>query len=92
MWSPTYLKLVNQYSDDRKHFRLTRIRNVPLVVQEDSLEKRRHHSLVDHLLVISLLDVSSDQLQDLLLDSPETSDLGHLGRDVAISLHSLIDQ
>jgi len=46
------------------------------------LQQVRHKTLVNHFEVVSLVNVGADQLEDLLLDGPETADLGHLGGDV----------
>lgn len=47
---------------------------------------------MNHLKIIRLLDVRVDELENLLLDRTQTSNLGHLGGNVALTLHSLIDE
>jgi hypothetical protein len=45
---------------------------------------------VDHLQVVSLVNVGADQLEDLLLDGSKTVDLGHFSGSIACE--SQIDQ
>jgi|FreactcultuFSWF8_1027224.scaffolds.fasta_scaffold00008_121 hypothetical protein len=79
---PTYLKLLDDGSHNVQDLGLSCIRDVVLVVEEDGLQQVRHKTLVNHFEVVSLVNVGADQLEDLLLDGPETADLGHLGGDV----------
>jgi len=47
---------------------------------------------VHHIDVVCTLDVGVNELKDLLLNGPETANLGRLGCNVAFSLDSFIDE
>ena len=64
------MKLVDNSSHDVQNFSLPSVRDIPVVVKEDSLEKRRNHLSIDHLQIVGFLDVGINQLQDFLLDRP----------------------
>jgi hypothetical protein len=76
-----------QLVDNRRHhvqyFGFTSVRHVVLVVDQNSLQQLGDNVVVDHLQVISLLNICVDELENLLLDRTETTDFGHLGCDVA---------
>jgi hypothetical protein len=43
----------------------------------------RHKTFVNHLHIVGLVNVGTDQLENLLLDGSKTVDLRHLGGNVA---------
>jgi hypothetical protein len=76
-----------QLVDNRRHhvqyFGFTGVRHVVLVVDQNSLQQLGDNVVVDHLQVISLLNICVDEFENLLLDRTETADFGHLSCDVA---------
>jgi hypothetical protein len=57
--------------------------DVPLIVKKDSIKQRRDHAVIDHLKIVSFLNIDIHQLQYLFLDRSETSNFGSLGCNVS---------
>lgn len=72
----TYMELVNDCGHDIEDLSLACVGHITVVVDEDGLEQRRHHVGIDHFEIVRSFDICVDEFQDLLLDRPETSDLG----------------
>ncbi len=68
--------------DNIQHLGVSGVGDVALIVKKDGIKQWRHHAFIDHLQIIGFLDVYIDKLEDLLLDSSETSDLWSLGCNV----------
>lgn len=79
MGGPTYRKLGDDDGHDLEYFCVTGIGDISVVVNEYSIKKSRHDVCSHHLEVISLLDISLDELQDLFLDRSQSSYSWHLG-------------
>ena len=77
----THSQTSNDGSHDVEHFGITSGGKVLLVVSEDGVEKSRDERAVDLVEILGLLDVSLDELEDLLLDRTKSSNLGSLGGD-----------
>jgi len=75
------MKFGNYGSHYVQYFRISRIRDVAVVIHENRIQKWGHDVSIDHLMVIRSLNIAINQLQYLLLDGPETADFGHLRRD-----------
>ena len=71
---------------------VTSTRHVTVVVNQHGIQERRHHLLPHGLEVLSLVDVGLNELENLLLDGPETTDLGHLGSNLTLASNSLRNQ
>jgi hypothetical protein len=68
MRGPTYRKLCNDCRHDFQNFSVSSIGDVSVVVDKDSVKESWDNICSHHLEVISFLNVSLNQLQDLLLD------------------------
>jgi hypothetical protein len=77
------MQLVDNRGHHVQYFGLTSVRHIVLVVDQNSLQQLGHNVVVNHLQVISLLNICVDELENLLLDCTETTDFGHLGCNVA---------
>jgi hypothetical protein len=55
-------------------FYLASIEDVILVVEKIGLQQVRHKTFVDHFHIVGLVNVGTDQLENLLLDGSKTVD------------------
>ena len=61
-----------------QNFGITGICNIALIIEKDCVEQRRNHIFIDHLQVVSFLNINVNELEYLLFDSAKAADLGGL--------------
>ncbi len=67
------MKLRDNCRHDIQHLRLTSVRHVAAIVCEDGFQKRRNDVGVDHLEIVSFLNICVNELQNLFLDGPQAA-------------------
>lgn len=76
---------MNDCGHDVQHLCFPCVGNISVIIHQNGLQERWNHVCVDHLQIISFLHIGIDQLKNLLLDGPKSSDFRGLGGDVACS-------
>ncbi len=79
MGGPTYRKLSDDSRHDFQNFSVTSVGYIAVIIDKNCIEESRDDVCSNHFKIISLLNISFDQLQDLLLDCSQTSNSRHLG-------------
>lgn len=77
------MQFVDNCGHDVQDLRFSSIRDIPIIVDQNSLEEWRDHVCIHHFQVISFLHVSVDELQDFLLDSSKPANFRCLSGNVA---------
>ena len=75
---------------DVQDLRLSCIKDISIIIQQNSFEKRRYHVYTDHLQIICFLNVSVDKFKYLLFYRPESSNPGCFGRNIAYRMLAFI--
>lgn len=81
----TYVKLVNDGGHNVQNFSFPRVRDISVVVDEDSLEERRNHVGVNHFKIIRFFDICIDELQDLFFDGSKSTDFRCFGGNMSFA-------
>ena len=75
----TYTQPADDSGHDVKDLRVTRSRNVAVVVTQNRIQQRRHKVRIDSLEVFRLAYERLHQLQNFFLDRSQLPDLRRLG-------------
>lgn len=86
------MKLGNDRGHHVQYFRFSGIWNVSPVICQDSLKQSRDEVLVDHVKIISFLNVSVDELQNFLLDGSKAPNFRHLGCNQTFPLYCIVNE
>jgi hypothetical protein len=69
MRGPTYRKLSYDGRHDLQNLSISSIGHIPVVIDQDSIQKSRYDVGADHLKIVGFLHVGLDELENLFLDS-----------------------
>jgi len=73
---------VNDRGGHAQDFSISSVRDIALVVEQDRIQKRWYHAVVDHRQVICFLHIDINKLEDFFLDGSKSADSRGLCRNI----------